>query len=174
MNSNWKILQAMQYCPYKAWQLSRETDKVSEIPHLPSSKISVALMAYALSLSDDVEQSVYLLQIHSGNEMLPQTIRIKPSVKAETLLAETRKTIDCDAQAFYKNKHCPECQFKVACHQKLGKDCISLLGSISPKIIAKYHKRGIPSFSYPICFALAGVAAASLKLPVIICGNSRR
>lgn len=45
---------------------------------------------------------------------------------------------------FIKNKHCPECQFWKTCCQKLkDKDCISLLGSISPKIIERYHKKGI-------------------------------
>jgi predicted RecB family nuclease len=146
MKPNWKILQAMQYCPYKAWQISREPPDELETPQLFSAKISaidkIALIAYAYFLSEGAGEKMSHLTIFQGKE--PFSIQIKPSLKAEKLLADTRRIINGSAPIFYKNKHCPECQFWKTCYQKLkDKDCISLLGNISPKIIERYHKKGI-------------------------------
>src|ERR1700741_671784 len=106
------ILQAMAYCPFKAWQISK--------------------------------QAGCDLELLSTGET-----PIKSSKKAEKLLTEAKKILDNpDPPPFYKNKHCPECQFKESCYKKLKeKDCISLLGSISPKIVAKYHSKGIFSIT---------------------------
>lgn len=146
MKPNWKILQAMQYCPYKAWQINRDPDSELETPQLSSAKISaidkIALTAHAFFLSEEKGEKVRHLNILKGKDNL--SIQIKPSLKAEKLLADTKRILDSDAPVFYKNKHCPECQFWETCRQKLkDKDCISLLGSISPKIIERYHKKGI-------------------------------
>lgn len=77
------------------------------------------------------------------------TVQLKSSKKAEKLLAGAERMLNNeDPPAFYKNKHCPECQFKESCYKKLKeKDCISLLGSISPKIVEKYHSKGIFSIT---------------------------
>lgn len=130
-----KLLQAMLYCSYKAWQISKEPE--SELPmNFPEGKQTtnnrLALLAYSI--------------IRQENS---NAVNIKSSKKVEKLLTETKRIISSEEPpAFYKNKHCPECQFKESCYKKLKeKDCISLLGSISPKIIAKYHSKGIFSIT---------------------------
>ncbi len=78
-------------------------------------------------------------------QSLVTKIRAKQYTKqAEKLLSETLETINSDTPpAFYRNSHCPECQFWGSCYEKLKeRDCISLLGGISEKILKKYHSRG--------------------------------
>jgi len=42
------------------------------------------------------------------------------------------------------NKHCPYCQFRKDCKEKAEKDDdLSLLDHMTPKLIQKYHKKGI-------------------------------
>ena len=42
------------------------------------------------------------------------------------------------------NKHCPSCQFRTLCRDQAEKeDDLSLLDRITPKIIQRYHKKGI-------------------------------
>jgi hypothetical protein len=87
MENHPDILQAMQYCKYKAWQLAKETTAGNiEFQNVPP--------------------------------------------------------------PFYKIPHCSECQFKSTCRQKLiERDCISLLPSMSPKSMLKYHNKGITTIT---------------------------
>jgi predicted RecB family nuclease len=154
METNLNILQAMLYCPYKAWQISKQSEQKSEQPiTISTEKITVndklALATYCKAQEECTKRTIDRIEIVLGKESQPVSIRIKPSKKAEKLLADTKKIINNeDPPPFYKNKHCPECQFKESCYKKLKeKDCISLLGSISPKIIAKYHSKGIFSIT---------------------------
>ncbi len=42
------------------------------------------------------------------------------------------------------NKHCPSCQFRALCREKAEKeDDLSLLDRVTPKIMQRYHKKGI-------------------------------
>ena len=42
------------------------------------------------------------------------------------------------------NKHCPQCQFQSECREQAEKeDNLSLLGRMTPKLIQRYHKKGI-------------------------------
>jgi len=42
------------------------------------------------------------------------------------------------------NKHCPSCQFRMSCREQAEKeDDLSLLDRVTPKIIQRYHKKGI-------------------------------
>ncbi len=42
------------------------------------------------------------------------------------------------------NKHCPSCQFRTLCREKAEKeDDLSLLDRMTPKIMQRYHKKGI-------------------------------
>jgi predicted RecB family nuclease len=42
------------------------------------------------------------------------------------------------------NKHCPSCQFRMSCREQAEKeDNLSLLDRMTPKIIQRYHKKGI-------------------------------
>lgn len=52
------------------------------------------------------------------------------------------------APAFYKIPHCAACQFKNDCYKKLKeKDCISLLPGVTPKVLAKYHNKGVSTIT---------------------------
>ena len=69
----------------------------------------------------------------------------KPNIRAKKLLTEVNEVVDkSDPPAFYRNSHCPQCHLKDVCFKKLKeRDCISLLGGMSPKSLVKYHKKGI-------------------------------
>jgi len=42
------------------------------------------------------------------------------------------------------NRHCPSCQFRTLCREKAEKeDDLSLLDRMTPKVIKRYHKKGI-------------------------------
>ncbi len=42
------------------------------------------------------------------------------------------------------NKHCPSCQFRTLCREKAEKeDDLSLLDRVTPKVLQRYHKKGI-------------------------------
>ena len=42
------------------------------------------------------------------------------------------------------NKHCPSCQFRALCREKAEKeDDLSLLDHVTPKVLQRYHKKGI-------------------------------
>ena len=154
MHPNWYIFRAMLDCSYKAWLLNREQEQIiNQTIVIPGNKImpndKAALIAFCISQEEQTKQVVERIEIFLGEKSQPRIVRIKPTKKAEKLLTETKHTINNEVPPpFYKNKHCPECLFKESCYKKLKeKDCISLLGSISPKIIAKYHKRGIFSIT---------------------------
>jgi predicted RecB family nuclease len=154
METNWRIMRAMLDCPYKAWLLSKEQETIpKQLIVFPHEKITAndktALTAFYISQGEETKQTIDRTEVLLGKESKPITIRIKPSKRVEKLLVETKKIIsNTEPPVFYKNKHCPECQFKESCYKKLKeKDCISLLGSISPKIIAKYHSKGIFSIT---------------------------
>ena len=147
----WQILQAMHQCQYKAWLLAKEEHPEilslnnSEIT-FPSARISVQdkiiLTAWYSELADIEEKSIQVLY---GNEQ-KLTLRLSSyASKAQKLLESTNIIINQkEPPSFYKNKHCSECPFWNHCYPKLKeKDCISLLGSISPKTITTYHSKGI-------------------------------
>lgn len=117
MNPNWKILQSMQYCLYKAWQISREPPDESGTPRLSFAKISaidkIALTAYTSFLSEDAGETVSHVNVLLGKETF--SIQIKPSLKAEKLLADTKRIIHDNVPAFYKGGHCQEFQFWETC-----------------------------------------------------------
>ena len=49
-----------------------------------------------------------------------------------------------DAPPIVLNKHCPSCQFRALCREKAEKeDDLSLLDRVTPKIMKRYHKKGI-------------------------------
>ena len=49
-----------------------------------------------------------------------------------------------DAPPVVLNKHCPSCPFRDACLQQAEKeDNLSLLDRMTPKLMRKYHDKGI-------------------------------
>ena len=147
---HWHIFRAMLECPYKAWLLSKEQEQTAhQTIVFPEKNITpadkIALTAFCLSQPKQIER----IEIFLEDTLKPVSVLIKPSKKATQLLTLTEQFFSKkEAPSFYKNKHCPVCTFKESCYKKLKeKDCISLLGSISPTTIAKYHKKGIFSIT---------------------------
>ncbi|WP_369014762.1 hypothetical protein [Flavobacterium anhuiense] len=77
----WKILQAMQHCPYKAWQISWEPPDELETPQLYSAKISatdkIALTEYAFFLSQQTGEKASHLAILQGKEPFQSKLNLR-------------------------------------------------------------------------------------------------
>ena len=149
----WKILQAMNQCQYKAWLLAKEkqpellTLQDNEIS-LPFNTISVldkiAITGWYTATVDAKERGSYFQIVYKNAEKLK--IRLNTfSVKAVKLLENAHAiTNQKEPPVFYKNKHCTGCPYWESCYPKLKeKDCISLLESISPNVVNKYNSKGI-------------------------------
>lgn len=127
------ILQAMLYCPYKAWRLSNENNVIS------TGNFDMGF------LKDDVAQLAWQMVQPQASDPIISSKRIRNTEKAQKLLAEAEIVLSKDSPpAFYKIPHCSACSFKNDGFNKLReRDCISLLAGMTPKVMAKYHKRGI-------------------------------
>ena len=162
MKADWKIFQAMLHCPYKAWLLTKETVAQDSRTLYSNAQLQITLSSRKITLQDKLAlitwghseiatgQSLEKIKVLYGEEPFQTAfIKIKHTKKSEKLLFDTRHVIGKEeAPPFYRNKHCPECQYKDSCHQKLKeKDCISQLGGITGKVLAKYHKKGIFSIT---------------------------
>ena len=132
------VLQAMLYCPYKAWRLSEE-------------KTSIMTGNFNNSFfNDDIAQLAWqMAQLRDLSDPIISSKANKHSEKAQQLLAATETLLAKDSPpAFYRIPHCPACPFKNDCFNKLKeRDCISLLAGMTPKVMAKYHKRGIATIT---------------------------
>lgn len=129
----------MVQCPYKAWQLSKENDPVEDrIPPIPN---AISKNDHIVSLAWSIEQGTTL---QSERRSSPQNAR-----KAEALLAKTISCIASDSPPqFYRISHCSQCQFNESCYSKLKeKDCISLLAGMTPRVLTKYHTKGITTIT---------------------------
>ena len=128
------IILAMQRCAYKAWLLNKEQTLTTE----PGSVLKIGT-----TLSNDKIAAVAWRLLQDTLDELPGTTKAVEA-KAKKLLAAAQETVQKETPpAFYRNKHCPECQFRESCHKKLlERDCISLLAGMTPKTLAKYHNRG--------------------------------
>ncbi len=126
MQPDWKIYRAMLHCPNKAWQLLKEEGNHAECV-MPVNKLTPHdKIAIAASYYHEVKPVRYLSQVQ----------KLVVNVKQMTDKGEP--------PVFYKNAHCPQCPFWKSCHQKLkDRDCISLLAGMSPKVLSKYHSKGI-------------------------------
>ena len=166
MQPGWNILQAMLHCQYKAWQLARSADEqVIAHQHLPiSTETPISVPVSLLTPTDKlVLTALYQDQPKFANQPL-QTLKIAykgqdsgsqisivklrlDSKKAQKLFTDAQDVINKEEPpSFYRNPHCPQCQFRDTCYKKLKeRDCISLLSGMSPKVILKFHKKGIYS-----------------------------
>jgi predicted RecB family nuclease len=153
---NWKTLQAMLHCHYKAWQLAKDNSPSLAPPvdfntplQLPLQSLTpgdklVLTALYSRHLETITVQQIKIVYANGQ----PATLKLRlNSTKARKLLQDTLDIISQDAPPpFYKNAHCPDCFFQDACYQKLNeRNCISLLTGIPPKVILKFHKKGIYS-----------------------------
>ncbi len=166
MQPTWDILQAMLHCHYKAWQLAQSHDESSNIHlHVPLSvEKPVVLPVTVLTANDKIvltalyqnhlptgnQPSKSLKITYSGKEPDAQvtSVRIRmDSKKAQKLFTDALDVITIrEPPAFYRNPHCPFCSYWDTCYKKLKeRDCISLLSGMSPRVIQKFHKKGIYS-----------------------------
>lgn len=131
------ILQAMLYCPYKAWRFSNGKNPISTGNF------------YSGFLKDDVAQRAWRMVQPQETDFIIFSKGIRYTKKAQKLLAEAETVLSKDSPpAFYKIPPCSVCQFKEDCFSKLReRDCISLLAGMTPKVVAKYLKRGITTIT---------------------------
>lgn len=127
MKPQTQVLEAMLHCQYKAWQLSKEV-----LPDLETTNPVVIL-------AQQISQGI------SIKERTPA----KLEKQAQALLKNGAEVLSKDQPPpFYKIPHCAACQFKTDCFNKLKqRDCISLLASMPPKIIASYHNKGVTTIT---------------------------
>jgi len=121
------LLEAMLHCPYKAWQLLKQEPPKYNVSN------PIAVLAWQI-----------------GQELSPTgPVSERLQKQAQALLKVTTDLLNKDQPpAFYKIPHCTECQFKQQCYDKLKeRDCISLLASMTPKAMAKYHNKGITTIT---------------------------
>jgi transposase IS66 family protein/RNase H-like protein len=150
---NWDVIKATSQCHYKAWAIASEklnndnftiNENIIDI-HLQINSISLQDKTATIAWYDSLnEKNVDRIRIHAGSKS--EIIKLsKPNAKAKKLLADAKNIIDKnEPPAFYKNPHCNECHLKESCLQKLKqRDCISLLGGMSPHISSTFHKKGI-------------------------------
>ena len=149
-----QILQATYYCNYKAWLLAKED--CLDLLQIENNKVSFPFST--VSSHDRVPLAAWLFErlIKEKTAVIcygkSQRVTIRPSsltAKAQRLLETARDIVlQQPSPAFYKNPHCWECPFWNHYHPKLKeRDCISLLGGMTPKVIDKYHKKGIFSIT---------------------------
>ena len=134
------ILQAMVHCPYKAWQLSQNPIRAGYSESIP----------FLVKLRND-RLATLAWSLEQGSS-LPLEYNNRPSKlakDAETLLSKTKECIANETPPpFYQIPHCADCPFQESCNQKLReRDCISLLAGMTPKVVAKYHKKGITTIT---------------------------
>lgn len=155
MQQHWAVYRAMISCPYKAWQLARSglLDIQQPAPYIRTNQIMFPLSSLTsndkLSLAAwayehlNVERKTKIL--FGSPDALKELCLPLPTNKAKHLFENTNNVVTKEDQPpFYKIKHCHQCAFQSSCHQKLKeRDCLSLLGGISPKTVEKYHSRGI-------------------------------
>jgi predicted RecB family nuclease len=68
----------------------------------------------------------------------------RPIVKAIDILRDWVSSTSAEAPRVMLNKHCNVCQFRHQCRKNAEElDDLSLLDRMTPKIIGKYHKKGI-------------------------------
>jgi predicted RecB family nuclease len=174
MEPDWNLLQAMSHCANKAWLLSRNescsleretlSQKELQVCQSPGGIPLVKLSSSKIILKDKVVLTAWsqtqtriqgvpfdVLQIQL-NSTPPQILKLRTGQyarQAEKLRTDVQEIISNDSPPpFYKNPHCPNCQFKEYCHKKLvDRDCLSLLGGMTAKTIAKYHNKGIFSIT---------------------------
>ena len=112
----------------------------------------LAIAAYGIANMSEDEKPLQTITVYYGHTSAEDSPVSKISIrlstytaKAQKLLADFTKIVSADAPpSFHRNPHCPQCPFQSDCLNKLKeRDCISLLGGITSKVLAKYHKKGI-------------------------------
>lgn len=75
-------------------------------------------------------------------------VKLEPNYKGLKRLLDPLQALLADTPAepppVILNKHCPSCQFRMSCREQAEKeDDLSLLDRMTPKIMQRYHKKGI-------------------------------
>jgi len=149
------IIQAMLQCHYKAWQLANGGQKIQkeQIPH-SASQLKTSKQIENEKIAHIAWNLVPIYQKPASNNTSkfakPAEKRLgNLERKATQLLYDIQNILEKEnPPPFYQNEHCPECLFQSSCLQKLKeKDCISLLGGMTQKVLAKYHNRGVFSIA---------------------------
>jgi hypothetical protein len=158
MHPTWHVIRAALHCPYKAWQLIQEApneDIRAEAQGqilcltLPVATLSPAdkqaTLAWFYGLPKNISGNINRLVLHGTIQASTLRTPALPPKKIAQLSNQIRQLLaSAQAPTFYRNKHCPDCRWQADCLEKLReRDCISLLGGMSPGVLTKYHKNGI-------------------------------
>jgi predicted RecB family nuclease len=171
MQKHWDIVHAMLNCRYKAWTLAKNEQEPlnaqsfiegiplinSEVPlslsvtsDNPVNKLIISTL-YHLQKKDDGQSKTIKIKFEDGStDIQYSNVRIAGYTKQiQKLITELKELLSAsEPPPFYKNPHCAVCQFEDVCYKKLKeRDCISLLAGMSPKVIAKFHKKGVYSIA---------------------------
>ncbi len=108
-------------------------------------KIKLAFVGLVLV---DVQKILPLSGTIIGTEMKTHKVKLDNIYKKLRPIIQTLKewitTPPSEPPQVILNRHCPYCQFQKECTEKAEKnDDLSLLSKMTPKIIRRYHKKGI-------------------------------
>jgi predicted RecB family nuclease len=108
-------------------------------------KIKLAFVGLVLG---DVQKTLPVSGSIVGTEMKTHKVKLDNIYKKLRPMIQTLKewitTSPSESSQVILNRHCPYCQFQKECTEKAEKnDDLSLLNKMTPKIIRRYHKKGI-------------------------------
>ncbi|SNQ61207.1 TM0106 family RecB-like putative nuclease [Candidatus Methanoperedens nitratireducens] len=108
-------------------------------------KIKLAFVGFVLG---DVQKTLPISGSIVGTEMKTHKVKLNNIYKKLRPMIQTLKewitTSPSESSQVILNRHCPYCQFQKECTEKAEKnDDLSLLSKMTPKIIRRYHKKGI-------------------------------
>ena len=108
-------------------------------------KLQLAFAGYVIGQSSRYCPSTGFLIPYLGP---PQRIRLEPLyVKIRSILDGLRELIraaSSEPPALILNAHCPLCPFRTLCREEAARtDNLCLLERMTPKLIQKYHRKGI-------------------------------
>jgi predicted RecB family nuclease len=108
-------------------------------------KIRLAFVGHVLSNGHRHGTQTGVIVNAAGNsQRIPLTTLAESLNPAIETLKAWRRNLPSDAPPVTLNDHCPICPFKKHCLEQAEKDdSLTLLDRMTPKLIQKYHKKGI-------------------------------
>ena len=111
----------------------------------PANKTYLAFAGYALGQENRHRPSFGLIEPFTGD---PKRVKLDPLYsgisKAVDALCEWTRQPPSEPPALVMGKQCQTCEFRDYCHAEAEKaDSLFLLDKMTPKVAAKYQKKGI-------------------------------
>ena len=108
-------------------------------------KLQLSFLSYILSKLQDSQVASGTI-VDGGRK--PHKVKVEAFYKEIQLILKNlrlwTRSKEPETPPIMLNRHCPYCSFEPECKEKAEeKDDLSLLGGMTPKMIQKYHKKGI-------------------------------